>query len=141
MSDPLATLAMTGATTLVAAMATSAWDFARSRVAALLGRHGDGDVEARLQRSADRVSAASEPETVRREQVTRWRDDLVDVLREHPDAQDELRALIAELRTRIPQPAQQWMQQVTAHAGGSAFGALGPGSSVHVHYHHSDGTS
>src|SRR5918997_4998081 len=136
MSDPLTALAMTGATTIVAAMATSAWELARSKAAAIFRRRGgEGDAEAGLQRSAARVSEATDPDAVRRDQVTRWREDLVDLLREHPDAQDELRALIDEVGRRIPPAQQQWVQHITAHSGGTAFGALGHGSSVNVHHH------
>ena len=139
MSDPLTALAMTGATTIVAAMATSAWELARAKAAAIFRRRGTGDAEAGLERSADRVGQATDPDAVRQEQVTRWRDDLIDLLREHPEAQTELRALIEEVGQRIPPVQQQWAQHITAHSGGTAFGAMGPGSRVNVH-HHSDET-
>lgn len=138
MPDPVAALAMTGATTIVAAMATSAWQLARTRTAALFARRGESprEIETQLDRSAARVDAAgADGEAVRSGQVARWRDDLADLLRDHPDAEEELQALIGEVQPQLPPQQHQWIQNVSARTGGTAFGALGPGSSVHVHYH------
>jgi hypothetical protein len=144
MSDPVTALAMTGATTLVAAMATSAWESARSRAVALFGRRGDSerDTRARLDRSAARVRAAEPDDSadaVRTNQIARWQDDLFDLLSDRPETEGELRALIDDIQQQFPPVQQQWIQHVTARDGGSAFGALGPDSSVNVHYHTSDG--
>jgi len=141
-SEALATLAMTGATTVVAAMATSAWEAVRTRTAALFHRRGDSqpDVEAQLERSAARVAGAEGGTAVHDGEVARWRADLVDLLREHPDTEAELRSLIAEVQRELPPAGGYWVQQVTARDGGSAYGALGPGSSVHVHHHTGTGT-
>ncbi|MGK4585927.1 hypothetical protein [Kitasatospora sp. HPMI-4] len=135
--EPLVSLAMTGATTVVAAMATSAWESARARTAALFHRRGDSrqDVEAQLERSAARITSAGEAAAVREGEIARWQADLVDLLRELPDTEDGLLALIRELQQQLPPVRQQWVQHVTARDGGSAYGALGPGSSVHVHHH------
>ncbi|MFE4335630.1 hypothetical protein ACFRQM_41460 [Streptomyces sp. NPDC056831] len=137
MSDPVTALAMTGATTLVAAMATSAWQTTRTRVAALFHRRGDSqrDVEAQLDRSLARFEGAEGTEAVHDAEIRRWRDDLVDLLRDHPDAENGLRALIEEIQPRLPTARQRWVQHVVAHDGGSAYGALGPNSSVNVHHH------
>ncbi|MEV0664666.1 hypothetical protein ACIBI3_31875 [Actinomadura luteofluorescens] len=141
MSDPVTALAMTGATTLVAAMATSAWQSARARTAALFHRRGDSprDVEAQLDRSAARVTDAGGDDGTRDGQITRWRDDLEDLLRAHPDTEGGLRVLINEIHQQLPQEQQQWVQHIIARDGGSAFGALGPGSSINVHYHTGSG--
>ncbi|MGW2377398.1 hypothetical protein [Kitasatospora sp. NPDC001683] len=135
--DPVVALAMSGATTLVAAMATTAWEGARARAVALFHRRGDSrrDVEAQLERSAGRVELTGEADPVREGEIVRWRNDLVDLLRDQPDTEDGLRELIDEVRPLLPTAQQQWAQHVVARDGGSAFGALGPGSSVNVHYH------
>lgn len=149
MSDPMTALAMTGATTLVAAMATSAWQTARARTVALFHRRGDSphDIEAQLDRSAARVADADRTDGsdgtdgsdrtdgVRDGQIARWRDDLVDLLRDQPDTEHGLRLLINEIHQQLPPVQQRWVQHITAHDGGSAYGALGPGSSVNVHHH------
>jgi len=136
-TDPAAALAMTGATTLVAAMATSAWQTVRTRTAALFRRRGDSecDVQAALDRSAARLEEADGADGVRDSQVARWREEFVDLLRQCPETEESLRSLIAEVQPQLPPTRQQWVQNVTARDGGSAFGALGPGSSVNVHYH------
>lgn len=143
MSDPVATLAMTGATTIVAAMVTSTWQAARERTVALFRRRGDAsrDIQVQLDRSAARVEGAQQDDAVRQAQVSRWRDDLEDLIRDHPGAQDELLALVEGIQQELPSDRQQWVQQVTAHAGGTAFGALGPGSGIHVHYHSAAGSA
>ncbi|SEG95210.1 hypothetical protein SAMN05216223_13265 [Actinacidiphila yanglinensis] len=141
MADPLTALAMTGATTLVASMATSAWQSARSRTAALFHRGGEDErlVGTRLDRSAARVEGAAETDGVRDGQIGRWRDDFEDLLRDHPEAEGELRGLIQEIQRQLPPVRQQWVQHITARDGGSAYGAQGPGSSVNVHHHADSG--
>lgn len=141
MADPVTALAMTGATTLVASMATSAWQSARSRTAALFRRGGEDErrVETRLDRSAARVEGAAETDGVSDRQIERWRDDFEDLLRDHPEAEGELRGLIQEIQRQLPPVRQQWVQHITARDGGSAHGAQGPGSSVNIHYHAGSG--
>ncbi|MGW5425136.1 hypothetical protein [Streptomyces sp. NPDC003943] len=145
MSNPEATaLAMTAATTIVTAMATSAWQATRAGVARIFGR-GDGaepgpgaesgaaDIEVRLERSAARIANAADPDEVRQAQVVRWREDIEDLLRERPDAAAELLTLVEAVRQQLPPDRPQWVQRVEAHDGGFAVGAQGPGSSVIVH--------
>jgi hypothetical protein len=142
MPDVLGELALTGATTLVAAMATSAWATARAKAVALFRRggpagHGMAD---QLDRSAARLAAADDDApAVRDGQIARWREELTDLLREHPGIEAELRSLIEEVDRRLPAATREWVQHVTAHAGGSAFGAQGPGAAVVVHYHAGSG--
>ncbi|MFF3674652.1 hypothetical protein ACFYYS_11775 [Streptomyces sp. NPDC002120] len=137
MSDPMTVLAMTGATTVVAAMATSAWEGTRERVVALFHRRGDERstvLQAQLDGDAELVTGESDDtDGVRNDLVRLWARRIGALLREHPETADELRALIEEVS--VPPAAQEWSQHITAHAGGSAFGAQGPGSSVHVHHH------
>lgn len=137
MSDPMTVLAMTGATTVVAAMATSAWEGTRERVVELFRRRGDERstaLQAQLDGDAELVAGESDDtDGVRDDLVRPWARRIGALLREHPETADELRALIEEVS--VPPAAQEWSQHITAHAGGAAFGAQGPGSSVHVHHH------
>ncbi|MGK5629790.1 hypothetical protein [Streptomyces sp. URMC 123] len=152
---------MTGASTIVAAMATSAWDVARDRTVALFRRHGDagddvtggsggsggtdagqgatavqGDaVRAELEACAAYVQVAAEPEDARGAQARRWHALLDELLRRDPEAARELAVLIQEVQGRLRSEQPTWQQSVAATAGGSAYGALGPGSSVHIHHH------
>lgn len=135
MPDPDMTLAMTAATTIVAAMATSVWETAKSGIANLFRRHGTTrhEIEDQLDSSAARVQDAAEPEAVRDAQITRWREDIEDLVRDHPHVEDELRTLVNEIRPQLPPVQQRWIQHIEARDGGLAVGAQGPGSQVVVH--------
>ncbi|MFC7547768.1 hypothetical protein [Plantactinospora sp. GCM10030261] len=135
MPDPDMTLAMTAATTIVAAMATSIWQTTKSEIARLFRRHGAArdEIEARLERSAARVHDAAEPHVVRDAQVTRWREDIEDLLRDNPEAEDELRTLLDEISQQLPPIPQRWIQHIEARDGGFAVGAQGPGSQIILH--------
>ncbi|MFE5191924.1 hypothetical protein [Streptomyces sp. NPDC056628] len=142
MPDPdLTALAMTGATTVVAAMSTSAWEAVRARIAALFHQGGDSQstVEAQLDRSAARVTSAGECAEARDGETTRWCNDLLDLLRERPEVAGDIQALIDEVQPQLPSAQQQWIQHVTARDGGMAVGAQGPGSSIHVHHYAASG--
>ncbi|MFD7459230.1 MULTISPECIES: hypothetical protein [unclassified Streptomyces] len=146
MPDPEAALAMTAATTIVAAMATSAWEATKAGVARIFGRAGGAEpgqetsagVEARLERSAARIAVAADPDEVRQAQIVRWCEDLEDLMRDHPDAEAELRTLVEAVRQQLPPVRQQWIMRVEARDGGLAVGAQGPGSRVVVHHHDGD---
>ncbi|MDF6023075.1 hypothetical protein [Streptomyces sp. JH34] len=132
---------MAGATTVVSAMATSAWEVARDRTVALFGRRDEGTaggeedpVQAELEASAARVRDAAELDVVRNRQVQRWQENLEDLLRRAPELSGEVTALIDEVGALLPPAQNIWQQSVHATGGGSAYGALGPGSSVHIHH-------
>ncbi|WP_404816135.1 hypothetical protein [Streptomyces thermolineatus] len=136
MSDPMSVLAMAGATTIVAAMATSAWDVTRSRAAELFRRRGADEpatVGAQLDGDASLVVDDPDPQAAREDLVRPWARRLAALLHDHPEAGEDLRLLVEDAAADLPPGAQNWVQHVTAHAGGTAFGAQGPGSSVHVH--------
>ncbi|MFF8293557.1 hypothetical protein ACF068_30715 [Streptomyces sp. NPDC016309] len=129
----MAALAMTAATTIVGAMATSTWETARTWTVQLFQRRGRSpqEVEAELDRSLARVTRAEDSGTARQNQITRWRDDLEDLLHDHPDAADDLESLVREVQQQLPPVQQQWIVHVIAH-GGIAAAAVGPGSGVHI---------
>lgn len=142
MPDPEAVLAMTAATTIVAAMGTSAWQAVKAGVASIVRRTGGAEsgpesgarIEVRLERSAARIANAADPEEVRQAQIVRWQEDLEDLMQEHPDAAAELRTLVEAIRQQLPPVQQQWVQRIEARDGGFAVGAQGPGSRVIVHH-------
>ncbi|MFD6533523.1 hypothetical protein [Streptomyces sp. NPDC060184] len=141
MPDPEAALAMTAATTIVAAMATSAWQATRARVARIFQRADGAEsgpesvagVEARLERSAARIADAPDSDEVRQRQIVRWQEDLEDLMRDHPVVEAELRALVEAVRQQLPPVQPQWVQHIDARDGGLAAGAQGPGSKVILH--------
>jgi hypothetical protein len=124
MIEAVAELAMTGAATVVGAMATDAWQAARTKVAGLLGRGDDSRrelAETRLERAAAEVEIA-EPdrrEEVRERIAAAWQVRLVDLLEEHPEAEAELRRVIEDLSSRLPPAQQSWVQHITASGQGS----------------------
>ncbi len=74
-ADMLEELLFSGATTFVAAMATSAWAAAKDGITALFGRKGSSDIAAvvaQLNRHADQVAAASDTDAVRRRLAPSW---------------------------------------------------------------------
>ena len=110
------TLASIAGSALVTAMVTDAWETVRVRFARLLGRGPGGAraAEDRLEKSRAELSPLSgtELEQAKAAQEIAWRTRLADFLEEHPDAEPELRSLVAEVRaqtggstTRIDQRA------------------------------------
>jgi hypothetical protein len=109
----LAELAEVGGTALVGAMATDAWQVARSGVARLFGRGGvarQAGIEAQLDSNAVLVAQAEDPEAIRQSLVGVWRLELEGLLRRYPEAEAELRALVAQVRKALPAPQQRWVQ-------------------------------
>ncbi|MEU9647891.1 hypothetical protein AB0E00_03055 [Streptomyces sp. NPDC048110] len=113
MEQEVATLAMTGATTIVAAMATGAWENARNATVALYRRYVPAQqaaVEVQLDGSAGRVERAQDPERERERQLPRWQDDLEDFLQRNPEAAAELHALVDRIQQDLPGALQSWAQ-------------------------------
>ncbi|MEW2121215.1 hypothetical protein AB0945_39980 [Streptomyces sp. NPDC005474] len=141
MPDPEAALAMVAATTIVAAMATSTWDVTKAGVARVFRRTGGAEsepelgasIEAQLERSAARIARAADPDAVRQAQIVLWREDLENLMHDHPQAEAELRTLMEAIRQQLPPVQQHWVQRIEARDGGFAVGAQGPGSRVIVY--------
>ncbi|WP_081237381.1 hypothetical protein [Streptomyces viridosporus] len=135
MDESLTTLAMTGATTIMSAMATSAWAAARAGTIRLFRRSEPEDqraLEARLDREAVLVRQEPDPDSARRDLVGGWRLQLVALLREHPEAEAEIEALVASVNAQLPSEGKtSWIQNVSAKDHGMAFGAQGGGITVH----------
>ncbi|MFD7972388.1 hypothetical protein [Streptomyces clavifer] len=144
-ADPMTALAMTGATTIVAAMATSAWQTTRDGTARLFNRGGrdlpvlqaqlDGDADIVAEDDdTDIVAEDDDTDGARQDLVGPWRRRLTALLREHPEVAAELRALVDEARRELAPAQQNWIQHITAHQG-LAAGTMGDHSSVTIHYH------
>lgn len=115
-----------GATTLVAAIATDAWQTARSGVARLFGRRDrdqEAIVEAQLDGDAALVAAAEDTEQTRQVLVALWQLKLGQFLQQHPDADDDLQGLIDQIRGALPQEQKDWAQKVQNNVvhGGQGF--------------------
>jgi len=109
------TMALTGATTVAAAMGTDAWQATRGWTARLFHRRGHdlGEVERQLDNDAALV-VGEEAEAARSELVPPWRRRLLALLREDPQAVEELQELIDRIRNRLPAAAPGMTQNVTA---------------------------
>lgn len=102
MEAELASLAASGATTLVGLMVSETWTQARDRVARFFSRSGDGDggaVEGELLLSRQELLAARESgdELAAADVEAGWRARLRRALRDDPGAAEELRLMLAEL--------------------------------------------
>ena len=111
-------LAVAGATALVNAMVTDGWKGVRKRFARLLGRGDQKETEAaaaRLEKSQEMLSGFSgtKLEKAQAEQAIVWRARLGDLLERHPDAEDELRRLVAEVQAQLAGSAD-WVEQHAA---------------------------
>jgi hypothetical protein len=106
----LEALALTGATTVVAAMATSAWEAARSGTARLFHCRGHAlsVIEAQLDGDAELVVQDPDTDGARGDLVGAWKRRLTALLREFPDAQADLTALIDQVRGDLPPAQQSW---------------------------------
>ncbi|MDH6118662.1 hypothetical protein [Kitasatospora sp. GAS204B] len=109
------TLALTGATTVAAAMGTDAWQATRGWTARLFHRRGHdlGEVERQLDNDAALVTGG-EADAARSELVAPWRRRLLALLREDPQAVEDLQELIDLVRDRLPAAAPGMTQNVTA---------------------------
>lgn len=129
--DPTTALAMSGATTLVAAMATSAWEATRSAAGRMFRRRGQDQqavIEAQLDGDADLVEQDEDAAGARRDLIGPWTRRLAALLSEHPETQAELRALIEEAHKELPAAQQSWVQCNTVENGGTIYALQGDGT-------------
>jgi hypothetical protein len=138
LEDMLAGLAKAGGSAIVAAMATDAWQTAKSRVTRLLGR-GDERREHSVEEALDEDAALLEGagtdiDLARAELAPVWGRRLAMLLEENPGVAGELRELVERLRADLPTVQQSWLQQYnTATAGGTVIAHQGPGGQ-HIYY-------
>jgi hypothetical protein len=129
MPDPSTALALSAATALVNTMATDAWQATKALFARVF-RHGDdGEViRAQLDRGDAQILRADDPERVRQVLVGSWQLELETLLRDHPEAEAELRSVLAEIEPR--QAGQTWNQISIARDRGATYSAQG-GNVIH----------
>jgi hypothetical protein len=119
LTEALTLLASTGGTALVTAMVTDGWEGIRGRCARLFGRGGAEQARVaaeRLEQSRAALATLSgaDLERARAEQETMWRTRLADLLEFDPSAEQELRALVAEVRAQAPGSAGRVEQHAAA---------------------------
>lgn len=112
-------LAVAGATALINAMVTDGWKGVRKRFAHMLGRGDEKETEAAaalLEKSQEMLSGLSgtKLEKAGAEQAIVWRTRLGDLLERHPDAEDELRRLVAEVQAQVAGSAGRVKQHAAA---------------------------
>lgn len=110
-------LAMAGATTLVAAMATDAWQATRDGVLGLFHRDGQAQQVALLAQAdgnAARVEQCEDRDSARQRLIPLWQGELEEFLSRHPDAAADLRSLTQRVRAQLPETQLSWVQNVTA---------------------------
>jgi hypothetical protein len=97
--DVLAALA---ANTLVTTAVTDAFDALRDKLASLLSRgKPDPAVQRRLDATRQQLTAAApgEQESQQADQARQWQTRFADLLTDHPEAAEELQALLAEFNS------------------------------------------
>jgi hypothetical protein len=130
----LEALALTGATTVVAAMATDAWQATRTGTARLFRHGGPARQEAaaaRLEADAALVARAANAQRARLGLIPRWQLELEELLRDHGDAASEVQALVAEVRSLLTGTQETWVQNNVARDRGQVFASLGGNVIVH----------
>ena len=110
--ETLDVLAMTGATTVVAAMATDAWRTVRDGTALLFQRCGYDRkaIEAQLDGDARLVELGGDADDVGQDFVALWKRRLAALLRKFPEAETDLADLIERARDEFPATRQTWIQ-------------------------------
>ena len=119
---------------MVGAMATDAWDEAKSLVARLLGRGDSRRVEAmtvQLEEDATLVAKSGNNviDAVRAELVPVWRRRLADFIEANPEAASELQAFVERVEAQLPARQQAWFRQYNqASSGGTVIAHQGTGT-------------
>jgi hypothetical protein len=101
-------LAVLAGNTVVAAAVTDAFEGVRHTVARIFGRDkADPGTERRLDATRLRLTATSQPDAddaddAQMVQAGQWATRFADLLAEHPEAVAQVRALVADLQTALP---------------------------------------
>jgi hypothetical protein len=131
MLEALAALSAAGGNALVSAMVTDGWEGVRARFARLLG-HGDKTKVAAAAAELDESRAVlaglsgGDLQKAQAEQEVVWRTRLGELLKRHPDAEPEIRALVTEVRAQVVGAAGHVEQHVTG-SGQAQQAVLGTG--------------
>ncbi|MEY2230550.1 hypothetical protein [Streptomyces sp. BF23-19] len=133
----LSALAMTGATTIVAAMATDAWQNTRAGTHRVFRRAGATEAEGAalltlLDADAELVDGAAADEdagAVRADLAPSWNRRLTALLRDHPEAAADLRELLASAPGAGN--STSWVQNVRVSGHGHAYPVQGGNIVIH----------
>ncbi|MGW3327200.1 hypothetical protein [Streptomyces virginiae] len=133
----LSALAMTGATTIVAAMATDAWQNTRAGTHRMFRRAGATEAEGAallilLDADAELVDGAAADEdagAVRADLAPSWNRRLTALLRDHPEAATDLRELLASVSG--VGNSTSWVQNVRVSGHGHAYPVQGGNIVIH----------
>jgi hypothetical protein len=133
LAEDLVALAGTSARALVAAMTTDAWQSVRSGFARLFGRVAGSRqrIEVQLDRNAELVAGAPDPDRARLSLAGTWQLELESLLGQHPEAANDLRALLAQIQAELPPELHAWVQTNVAKDGGTVFAVQGGSLVVH----------
>jgi hypothetical protein len=77
------------------------------------------------------VAQAEDADEVRQSLAPVWRLELAALLRQHPDAEDELRALVAQIQKALPVAQQTWVQTNIAREQATQYNVQH--GNMHVH--------
>ncbi|MCX4744238.1 hypothetical protein OG455_01695 [Kitasatospora sp. NBC_01287] len=126
-------LALTGASTVAAAMGTDAWQATRGWTARFFQRrgHSAGEVERQLDNDAALV-AGEDADAARSELVGPWRRRLLALLSEDPQAVADLKELIDLVQSRLPADARGSTQNV--RVSGHAIANVVQGGNQYNHF-------
>ncbi|MGW7557805.1 hypothetical protein [Streptomyces rimosus] len=120
-------------------MATDSWSLARARVAELFRRRGGEGrqqaIEGQLDSNERLVTEAEDRDLVRRTLLPMWQLELRSPLQRDPEAAEELRALIEEVRP-AGSSTPKWVQDVVVRDNAKAFVVQ---SGNIVNHHHGSG--
>lgn len=97
-------LAALAGNTLVVAAVTDAWEDLRHKLAGLFGRgQPDSKIALRLDATRAKLAAAAptDLERLRAAEAAQWQTRFVDLLTDHPDAGEELVALVKEIQASV----------------------------------------
>jgi hypothetical protein len=139
MSAELVDLAQTAATTLVTAAATDTWGAARAGFLRLFHR---GDRTALAERRLDDTSTeieradSGDRDRVRGELAGGWRTRLADLLEEHPEAAEELRALVRSLAAAGAGAGETTVNTTNVTASGTAIVNVANGGTINATINH-----
>lgn len=129
----VATLAALASNAVVTAAVTDVWEDVRHKIARLFGRgQPDPQIERRLDTTREQLATAdpAKLERVRAVQAAQWTTRFGDLLADQPEAEVELRGLVAEIQAIVPVAATDHAvaagRDVTVHAdrGGVAAGVI-----------------
>lgn len=137
--EELEQLAKAGSIVLVGAMATEAFDVARSGIARLFRRFRPDKHDAvaeRLGEDGELVDETVDDERagVRAQLAPSWELRLRRLLEEHADAGPDLRELVARIASATPEPQQHWVQTNIARDHAAVYAAQG-GNVIHHEIH------